>query len=247
MIQTYNESALIHDCVQNARDVGDSVIVVDTGSTDDTVSRARAAHATVLSHPFVRYVEPARSFGVTHADGDWVFLLDADEYIPPELAAEIRTVIEAHVHNSYRVPRKELFGRKVWLRHGGWWPNHQIRLIRKEAFRDWPPAIHSTPIIEGSEGVLENPLLHFSKNDYARIVEKTTIFEDTEAELLAKAGRKATVPVFFRKFFGELYRRLIRDHGYLDGKIGVIESIYQAFSKTITYLYVYEKTTGRTV
>jgi len=73
------------------------------------------------------------------------------------------------------------------------------------------------------------------------MVEKTIIFEDIESSLLFKASKKVKTSTFFRKFLGELYRRLIRSFGFLDGEIGIIESIYQAFSKTITYIYLYEK------
>ena len=65
--------------------------------------------------------------------------------------------------------------------------------------------------------------------------------EDIEADLLLKAGKQVKTLTFFRKFLGELYRRLIKNFGFLDGEIGIIESIYQAFSKTITYIYLYEK------
>jgi hypothetical protein len=70
---------------------------------------------------------------------------------------------------------------------------------------------------------------------------KTTIYENIEANLLFSAKRKVNTSLFFRKYFGELYRRLIKNMGFKDGTYGIIESLYQAFSKTITYLFLYEK------
>ena len=90
-------------------------------------------------------------------------------------------------------------------------------------------------------GYLTNPFIHYFHGDLQSMVDKTAIYENIESQLLYDAGRLAETKTFFRKFFGELFRRLILKQGYLDGTIGVIESIYQAYSKTITYLYVYEK------
>lgn len=79
------------------------------------------------------------------------------------------------------------------------------------------------------------------------MVEKTIIYEEIEAELLFKAGRKVSTLTFFRKFFGELYRRLLKRIGFMDGPIGIIEGIYQAHSKTITQLFLYEKKESRSL
>lgn len=247
VIQTYNEERNIQACIENARRVTESILLIDTESTDSTVEKAKSLGVPVQSFPYSRYVEPARAFGIQAALTEWVFLLDADERFEPELIQEIRSVVDHPEHTHYTVPRKELFAGKVWLKHGGWWPNKLIRLIHKPSFLDWPQAIHSTPQIKGSQGELHHSLLHFSKNDYDTIVKKTTLFEDVESQLLFEANKNVSTPIFFRKFFGELFRRLIQKQGYKDGSIGIIESLYQAFSKTITWLYVYEKKNNRSL
>jgi glycosyltransferase involved in cell wall biosynthesis len=186
-------------------------------------------------------VEPARAFAIKKATTSWVFLLDADERMTPLLVREIKEKMPDIAYGYYQVPRKEILFRTHWLKHGGWWPNYQTRLIRKGMFVNWPRHIHSTPVIKGRKGFLTNPLIHYSQNDFSEIVNRTIVFEDSESELLFKAKCRASTITFFRKFFGELFRRLIKWQGFRDGTIGIIESIYQAFSKTITYLYLYEK------
>jgi glycosyltransferase involved in cell wall biosynthesis len=141
----------------------------------------------------------------------------------------------------YKIPRKNIFAGVKWLAHGGWWPDYQIRLINKNHFISWPKQIHSTPKIKGQLGYLNNPLVHYFHNNLKDMVKKTLVFEDIESELLYKAGKKANTKTFFRKYIAELFRRLIKNLGFLDGTFGFIESIYQAFSKTITYLFLYEK------
>lgn len=224
-------------------------------STDKTCEIAKSMNVPVKSFPFSRYVEPARKYGIEQAKTDWVFILDADERMTKELANEINTVISnSQFPNSnssdkqqdltptaYRVPRKNIFGKKKWLKHGGWWPDHQLRLIHRPSFQEWPKQIHSTPHIEGKLGIMNEPFLHYFHGDIEEMVKKTMIYEEIEAQLLFEARRPVTTLTFMRKFFGELMRRLVLKRGFLDGTFGIIEAFYQAYSKTITYLYLYEK------
>ena len=249
IIHTHNEENNIVECIASARLLTDNTIVIDMESTDETVSLAKKNGAQVFNFPFSHYVEPAREFGIKKANTIWVFLLDADERMTKELAEEIANKISnfSSLISHFRVPRKNIFGRQKWLRHGGWWPDHQIRLINTKYFKSWPKAIHSTPKIDGEIGYLKNPIKHFFHGDLERMVEKTIIFENIESDLLFKANKPVGTVPFFRKFLGELNRRLFVNLGFLDGSFGIIESIYQAYSKTITYLYLYEKKNSRTL
>ncbi len=254
IIHTFNEEKNILSCIDSAKNLTERILVIDMNSTDKTCESAKEAGASIETFPYSSYVEPAREFGISKAKTKWVFLLDADERITKELAKEITTVISSQhsvtrklktdnrqLITAYKIPRKNMFGNKQWIKYGGWWPDYQIRLINKEYFKSWSKDIHSTPSIEGETGYLQSPLIHYSHRDLESMVEKTIEFEDVESNLLYKASRQVSTLTFFRKFWGELYRRLIRQLGFLDGEIGIIESIYQAFSKTITYLYLYEK------
>lgn len=197
----------------------------------------------LLIYPNSTFVETVRDYGIKQAKTDWVLILDSDERISKELASEIKSLDLDQNKNTggYYIPRKNIFGEEKWLKYGGWWPDYQTRLINKKLFANWPHRIHSTPNIKGEIKYLKNPLLHYFHGDLEKMVEKTIIFENVESDLLLKANRLANTPVFFRKFLAELWRRMFKNLGFLDGSIGVIESIYQAFSKTITYLFLYEK------
>jgi len=243
IIHSLNEEKNIGDCISSAKLLTDEIILIDMESADKTVEIAKSLNVPVFNFPKSNYVEPAREFGINKAKTDWILILDADERITNELAHEIKELLTLHSSpfTYYRVPRKNIFSGIKWLRHGGWWPDHQIRLINKKSFVNWPKRIHSTPKIKGDFGYLKNPLIHYFHGDLTNMVKKTVIFEDIESELLYKAGRTTTTKTFFRKFLAELYRRLIKGLGFFDGTIGIIESIYQAFSKTITYLFLYEK------
>jgi len=259
VIHTRNEEKNIKESVQSAKILANTILIVDMESTDKTVTFAKEVDTTIKTFPFSHYVEPARAFGIQSAKTDWVFILDADERMTKELADEIKTVISRQssdigktdfnkpttenrqLKTYYKVPRKNIFGKNKWLKHGGWWPDYQIRLFYKSALIDWPKQIHSTPKFTGSERKLKNPIIHYFHGDLKSMVDKTLIFEDIESDLLYKAHKKTGTVIFLRKFLGELYRRLIKHRGFLDGTVGIIESIYQAYSKTITYIFLYEK------
>jgi len=243
IIHTCNEEKNIGACIDSAKLLSDKIIIIDMESTDKTKSIAKNLKTQVFNFPLSNYVEPARKFGVEKAEGEWVLILDVDERLTLELAKEIKSVIKNPKISHYQIPRKNIFAGEKWLKHGGWWQDYQIRLINKKFFVDWPKEIHSTPKIKGEMAQLKNPLTHYFHGDLEKMVEKTIVFENIESDLLFRAGKNVRTPTFFRKFAGELNRRLILNFGFLDGSTGVIESIYQAFSKTITYLFLYEKKT----
>ena len=264
IIHTHNEEKNILDCINSAKLLTNKIVLIDMESEDKTVEIAKNLNVPHFNFPKSNYVEPAREFGIKKSETDWVLILDADERITEELADEIKDTIRYNqiqsdiigkknsdsirFHpipsdsiGSYKIPRKNIFGQTKWLHHGGWWPDYQIRLINKKYFINWPKRIHSTPQIKGDFGYLKNSLIHYFHGDLTSMVKKTVIFEDIESDLLFKAKRASGTGIFFRKYLAELYRRLIKNLGFLDGPFGIIESIYQAFSKTITYLFLYEK------
>jgi len=260
LIFSHDAEKEIAHCIKSAKLLTDKIYLIDIQSKDKTIKIAKEQKVVIYLSPYSQYVEPAREYGIKKAQTDWVFILDADERITPALAQEIQNLTcpsnserrsgKSKIQNftHYKIPRKNIFGNPPtgrWLKHGGWWPDYQIRLINKKYYKSWPKEIHSTPQIEGNGANLNQPLLHYFHGDFASMVNKTIVFEDIESDLLFKAGKTANSLIFFRKFNGELFRRLIKNLGFLDGSIGIIESIYQAFSKTITYLFLYEKLQSR--
>lgn len=246
LIYASNDEQNIKRAVESAKLLTHNILLVDIGSIDKTAEIAKKAGAQVFSLKDAPYVELVRMKGIEQVKTDWVFILDSDEVITQNLADEILQVTGYKLQvTSYRVPRKNIFGQSKWLKHGGWWPDLQTRLIKRSALLDWPSVIHSTPKIDGASSDLKEPLIHYSHGDFSQMVKKTIKFEGVESDLLHSAGRKSSTFIFFRKFLGELYRRLIKQKGFLDGKEGFAESIYQAYSKTVTYLLLYEK--SRTV
>jgi glycosyltransferase involved in cell wall biosynthesis len=243
VFQVKNEEAQIKEAIISARLLSKNIVVMDMHSSDKTREISRKNGAKVLAIPDSAYVEPVRNLAFELTDSDWVLILDADERLTKELAHEIKTVLQNQKDQftHFSLPRLNIFAGKIKFKHGGWWPDYQIRLIKRSAFVNWPKNIHSTVQVSGKQGKLNNPFLHYFHGDLSLMVEKTEKFEDIEADLLLKANRNVKINTFFRKYFGELYRRLLKHRGWADGSYGTIESLYQAYSKTITWLFLYEK------
>jgi len=241
VFQVRNEARHIKEAVARARLLTDNILVMDMESTDETRLEATRTGAEVIKIKAAPYVEPVRNLAFTQTQSDWVLILDADERLTPELAREISHTIKQTEYTHFAIPRRNLFAGKKWFRFGGWWPDSQTRLIKREAFVNWPKEIHSSVRVNGKRGQLRSPFLHLFHGDLEEMVNKTIKFEEQEAQLLFMANRHVTVTTFFRKFLGELYRRLFQKQGFRDGSYGLIESLYQAYSKTITWLFLYEK------
>lgn len=244
VVTTYNEEKNIKDCISSALLLTDTIVLIDTGSNDLTVDLAQEIYPKVkiIQRGRISCVEEVREFSIRVCQTDWVFLMDADERITKELANEVKVIISnENKYTHYWVKRKNIFANKKWLKHGGWYPDKQLRLIKKSAFLTWSTRIHSSPEIKGEEGELQSDLAHLFHPSLEEMVKKTAVYEEIEADMLYMANKDVKTITFFRKFLGELYRRLIKQKGFLDGRYGIIESLYQAFSKTITYLMLYEK------
>ena len=186
-----------------------------------------------------------RNYGSKKAKGDWLFYVDSDEYVTPELKNEILSVIKNYklkiVNCAFAIPRSNiLLGRR--MRWGGWWPDYVVRLIRKDSLIKWEGELHEQPKIKGEVSKLKNPLIHNSHRSLSEMVEKTNKWSEIEAELLFKSGHpKMNIFRFISSGFREFWYRGVRKFGFLDGTVGVIEVFYQTYSKLITYAKLWEK------
>lgn len=241
ILTTYNERLNILSCLESLRYLTDNIIVVDTSSTDDTSEIAKKYGVKVYEFPYTKVVEPARNFAISRSNGDWIFIIDADERMTKVLAEEIKIAVTTSNYSHFELPRKNIFAKKKWLRNGGWYPDYVLRLFQKKDFVNWPSVIHSYPQISGKKGRLKEGLLHYFHSNLEDMVSKTIIYEEKVATLLYEARRKVEVKTLFRKFLGEFWKRFFKKLGIVDGSYGLIENMYQAYSQTITWLFLYEK------
>ncbi len=239
LILAKNEEEMIKVCLESAKQIADEIVFLDTGSADRTISIAQKYTSRIFTKVFDSYAA-ARNFLKDQARGDWLFYLDADERISSNLAKEIKRVeSDNSKYQAYAVPRKNILLGK-WQKHGGWWPDYQIRFFKKSVLRGWQGQLHEQPIFTGSLGYFKNSLFHLTHRDVSSMLQKTDRWSVIEAKLRLDAGHP---PMSGWRFFRIVFTKLIADFfkfGWRDGVEGVIEYFYQTFSLFITYVKLWE-------
>jgi glycosyltransferase involved in cell wall biosynthesis len=140
----------------------DEIVIVDSGSKDRTLEIAQSFGAKTSYHAIGGHGEQ-KNVALDLCTSDWTLLLDADEVLTPELQAEIRELLSGEPkRGAYWIPRLNLyFGR--WIRHGGFYPDHKLRLFRRGAARlSEGVGPHSTPQFDGPCGTLKHDMLHYA-------------------------------------------------------------------------------------
>jgi len=238
IVVTKNNEDIIKNCLESISWV-DEIIIVDTGSTDKTIDIAKIFTPKVFSLKTGSFSE-WRNYGAEKSKNNWLFYLDSDEEVTEKLKGEIIKTITDSEYPAYAIPRKNILLGK-FLKHGGWWPDYVLRLMKKDCLKDWEGNLHEQPKIKGKVGKLEEPLIHTSHRNLTEMVEKTNEWSEVEARLLFESKHpKMTWWRFFSVAFKEIWFRGFRKLGFLDGPIGIIEVIYQAFSRMITYAKLWE-------
>jgi glycosyltransferase involved in cell wall biosynthesis len=186
VILTYNEARHISACIESVR-FADAVLVFDSGSTDDTPALARQQGARVQDRPFDDYAGQ-RNAALDAVGEGWVLFVDADERVTPALAAEVRAAIGSDVIAGYRIPRhNHIFGKLT--RGAGWYPDYQTRLLRVGAAR-YDPAkkVHEVVLLDGPEGTLANPLIHYNYDHPRQFHDKQPRYVAYDAQILFEQG-----------------------------------------------------------
>ena len=236
LVITKNVERYIAGCLQGLT-WADEIVVLDSMSTDRTVEIAREFTAKVFQHEFVSFPR-TRNAALDLAQNDWVFFLDADEIATPELATEIREVLSAEsiAHVGYWIPRKNLILGK-WIQHTGWYPDHQLRLLRRDCVRyDEQFSPHEVASLQGSSGYLTNHIIHHNYETLGQLVYKQNRYSSQEALFLHQRGTRAKPQNFILQPLREFNRRYFVLQGYRDGMPGLLLSLFMAFYNFVMYV-----------
>jgi glycosyltransferase involved in cell wall biosynthesis len=238
VILTKNSEETLADCLSSIEWINE-IVIIDENSIDRTVEIAKKFGALVFETSDSNFSNK-RNFGAKNCSSEWIFYIDADEKVTTDLKKEILSSINKSKYSGYAIPRKNiLLGHE--MKHGGWWPDYVLRLIKKKDLVGWKGSLHEQPEIKGDIEKLTNPLIHNSHRSLSTMVEKTNQWSEVEAELLYKSNHpKMTWWRFFSVAFREFWYRGIIKLGFLDGSTGIIEIIYQMYSRMITYAKLWE-------
>jgi len=242
VILTHNESDLLKDCLESVKTLQAEIIVVDCGSSDNSVEVAKKFGATVYSRLNNPMMNVNKNFAFTKATGEWILNLDADEQLNPELIKEIQLVLEQNPNvNGYWIPRKNIiFGK--WIEHTGWYPDYQLRLFRRNNGKYAGQLVHEALIVEGKSAYLSSPFFHLNYVSVSQFLEKTiTNYTHNEANFLIKQGKHVSSMDAVRMPFREFINRYLAQQGYKDGLHGLVLSLLMANYHFIVFCLIWEK------
>jgi len=259
LIPTFNEEANLPDCLASVCCWAEDVWVVDSFSADRTVEIAREAGANVVHHVFEGYAQQ-KNWALVNVPfrGDWVLILDADERVSQELAAEVSGIVASngHGYDGFYLNRKLIFYGK-WIRHCGWYPSWNLRLFRHGHGRYEQREVHEHLLLDGKAGYCRHDLIHEDLRDMNFWIAKHNRYSSQEAGELDRVRRGASTAGLQIAFFkGSLERkRFIKERiwphlpgrsflaffywyffrlGFLDGKHGFLfcqmHAIFEQFT-----------------
>jgi glycosyltransferase involved in cell wall biosynthesis len=234
VIVVKNEENNILNCLKTLKFV-DEIIVVDNGSTDQTLKIAENQNIKIIKSVDIDFAN-LRNIGKDNALYNWLLYIDADERVSQKLASEIRRVIENSKYDAYSISRKNFF-------YGRQWPNQEkiIRLIKKESLDRWFGKIHETAKVNGEIGALKEELLHYTHDNLSKMVNKTNDWSKVEAKLRFEDKHPSMCWWrFIRVMTTSFCNTFFRDGGLKMGTLGLVESLYQSFSTFITYAKLWE-------
>lgn len=224
---TRNEAANLDDCLASVA-WADEIVVVDSQSTDDTVAIARRHSARVEVRPWPGY-GAQRNYAASLAAHDWILSIDADERVPPELAAEIQRVLTTDPpRRGYRIPRVTWYlGR--WIRGTDWYPDYQLRLYDRRAGRWNARRVHESVSLDGEPGLLRHELQHFAYRDISHHLSTIDRYTTLAAEQSADDGRRVSLAgIIVHPPFAFL-RNYVVKQGFTQGAAGLLVSVLNSY------------------
>lgn len=233
-IITKNESANLTSCLESVS-FASQVVIVDSGSEDDTVCIAEKSGCEIFNEPWKGF-GPQKQIAVDKCREPWVLILDADERIPPETAGRIREIVLFGDPNvaGYSFPRKNFFQGR-WIRHAGWWPNTVIRLFRKSKGRMTNAPVHEAVEVVGAVKNLRDPIEHFTESRLSEILLKIDRYSTLGAEEAFRSGKKSTVTSAVLRAALTFFQNYLLRFGFLDGPQGMTLAMTDATNKFFKY------------
>ena len=235
---THNEEQNIAGALESLS-WADEIVVVDSGSSDATVGICGRFTDKIFHRDWTGYVDQ-KNFAVEKALNNWIFSLDADERVSPELRAEIEALESAENRPSgYRIPRVAFFmGR--WIRHGTWYPDYQLRLFDRRHARWAGGRVHESVRIQGKPESLTGEIHHFVYRSLAEYLRRLEIYSNLAALDYLDKGKPAIPFNLFAKPFAAFFSSYLLRRGFLDGTPGFAVAVLGSISAFFKHAKLYE-------
>ncbi len=239
-IITLNEEENIAEAISTLT-FADEIVVVDSESTDRTVEIACQLGARVMVQKWLGYAAQ-KNFAAEQAAHDWVFNLDADERVTPELAKEIAELKQQQNPDiaAFQMPRRVFYLGK-WIQHSGWYPDYKIRLYNRTQAEWQGDYVHESVKTKGKVARLTGDLLHYTirhaSEHHLRMDRYTTL---AAAEAHAQ-GKRASLLAMLVAPLAAFLKSYIFKRGFLDGVQGLAIACFAAHYVFLKNLKLWEK------
>ena len=239
VIHTLNAELYLERVLRSVKGF-EQIVICDMESTDATLAIAERYGCKILTHPPAGCAEPARNFAIQSADAEWVFVVDADELVPPALVAYLRAHIQKeNPEEGVRIPRKNYFLGQ-WMHND--YPDYTCRFFRQDAVY-WPPYVNTQPEIKGR--VLTIPaarrdlaFIHLINPSVSLRLQKMDRYTDHEVER-RKRERVSWFKLLFAPWF-RFFKAYWMKGGFREGRAGYIHAKLQGMYKFATLAKLYE-------
>jgi len=251
-LAVYNESDNLGPCLDSVKDLGDEIVIVDGGSTDDTVKIAQGYGAKVQVEENRANFHINKQHAIDACTGDWILQLDADERVSTMLAEEIRKIISAGMSagaDAYYLKRRNYFlGR--WMNKGGMYPDPVIRFFKKGKASLPQASVHELMKVEGTTKWLQNDLLHIADPSFARYLLRSNRYTTLQADDWIKEGHigRDTWSIILYMLIKPAIRFLeiyFRHKGFMDGFPGFVFAWYSGLHIASSYVKYWEKRSSK--
>jgi glycosyltransferase involved in cell wall biosynthesis len=237
VIIAFNEGHHIAKCLKAAKAVADEIVVIDSGSTDDTVEVCKAYGAKVVTHSWSGYSEQ-KNFGNAQASFDWILSLDADEVLNDAL---IQSILKWKNNRQAASFKRMTNYCGTFIKHGGWYPDVKVRLFNKQETQ-WEGTIHEVlrGLSKENTFLLEGDCLHYSYYSVEQLYAQAEKFTTIQAEDLFQNGKKSP---WYKRVFSPIAKFVV-DYffrfGFLDGKAGFTVARISAYATFLKYKKLHE-------
>lgn len=241
VIITYNEAAKIGRCLESVQSIADEIIVVDSGSQDNTVAIAQKHGAKVMYRKFDGFINQ-KNYANSLATGDYIFSLDADEYLSEPLKQWLSNCVNFESYDVLSFNRLNFYCGK-WMKWGGWYPDKKVRMWKREKAH-WTGALpHEHVTYDSSVQLHHEPLdiMHDAYQQVSQHLNKSVYYAKLASFQLAKKSYRV---LFLKLMFSgtfRFFRNIIFKGGILDGWRGVVSAFITTMEINQKYWLALEK------